>query len=197
MAGIDKITAEILESGRARASELTDAANVDAAKIMAAAEAEIRAAGARNQERIREDDAKAGQRAKSQAGLARRQTLLAAKQSIVDEMIEKAYQKLAGQSDEKYFAMIEKILLKNIRKGSGEILFGKKDLERLPLDFPIRMKIAALAAGGELRLSTKPAPIDNGFILRYGGIEENCSLRAIFASKQNELSDAVLAALGH
>ncbi|MGX8728044.1 MAG: V-type ATP synthase subunit E [Lachnospiraceae bacterium] len=197
MAGIDKITAEILESGRQRAAELTDAANADAAKILAAAKAEIRENGAKNQERIREDDVKAGQRAKSQAGLARRQTLLAAKQGIVDEIIEKAYQKLASQSDEAYFAMIEKLLIKNIRKGSGEILFGKRDLARLPLGFPIKLGIIALAAGGELQIASKPAKIDNGFILRYGGIEENCSLKALFAAKQNELSDAVLAALGN
>ena len=174
-----------------------DSANADAAKILAAAEAEIRESGAKNEQRIREDDVKAGQRANSQAGLARRQTLLAAKQGIVDEMIEKAYRELAGQADADYFAMIEKLLVKNIRKASGEILFGRKDLSRLPLDFPIRIRIIAKVAGGELKISGEPADIDDGFILRYGGIEENCSLRAIFASKQNELSDAVLASLGH
>ena len=33
--------------------------------------------------------------------------------------------------------------------------------------------------------------IDNGFILAYGGIEENCTIRAMFHTKQDELSDVV------
>ncbi len=33
--------------------------------------------------------------------------------------------------------------------------------------------------------------IDNGFILAYGGIEENCSIEAMFAEKRDELRDQV------
>lgn len=33
--------------------------------------------------------------------------------------------------------------------------------------------------------------IDNGFILAYGGIEENCTIRAMFDAKRDELSDIV------
>ena len=33
--------------------------------------------------------------------------------------------------------------------------------------------------------------IENGFVLVYGGIEENCTLRAMFDAKRDELSDKV------
>ena len=33
--------------------------------------------------------------------------------------------------------------------------------------------------------------IDNGFILTYGGIEENCTIRAMFDAKRDELADSV------
>ena len=33
--------------------------------------------------------------------------------------------------------------------------------------------------------------IDGGFILIYGGIEENCSIDAMFAEKRDELLDQV------
>ena len=45
--------------------------------------------------------------------------------------------------------------------------------------------------GGSLTLSDDTADIDSGFILRYGGIEENCSLKALFADRQEELQDLV------
>ena len=50
-------------------------------------------------------------------------------------------------------------------------------------------------AGGSLTVSPEAAPIDNGFILKYGGIEENCSLRALFSSMKDQLQDKVNAAL--
>ena len=33
--------------------------------------------------------------------------------------------------------------------------------------------------------------MDGGFLLVYGGIEENCTIRAVFDSKREELSDHV------
>ena len=33
--------------------------------------------------------------------------------------------------------------------------------------------------------------MDGGFLLVYGGIEENCTISAVFASKREELSDQV------
>ena len=54
---------------------------------------------------------------------------------------------------------------------------------------------AAKALGGSLKLSKDPAPVKNGFILKYGGIEENCSLDALFASRTDALVDKVNAAL--
>lgn len=197
MAGIDKITGEILASGRERADEIKKKADADAAAIFAAANEEIRASGEVNAAKIREDGAKALQRAKSQAGLVRRQTLLAARQGLLDEIIEKAYKELSGKPASEYFQMLEGILKKNVRAEKGEMLLGAADLARLPKDFPERVRKIAKEAGGELTLSKEAARLENGFLLRYGGIEENCSLRALFASRQNEMTDAVLAALEH
>lgn len=197
MAGIESITNEILAAGREKAEAITAKARAEAEALLRETEAQIRDSEVKNSARIREETERTRQRAQSQAGLVRRQTLLSARQEILDEMIEKAYASLAGQKSGAYFSMIETLLAKNVRRGKGEILFGEADLARLPKDFPERAAKAAKAAGGELTVSKEAAPIDNGFILRYGGIEENCTLRAIFAAKRNELSDAVLGALGH
>lgn len=37
----------------------------------------------------------------------------------------------------------------------------------------------------------KPAEIDGGFLLVYGGMEENCGIKAVFDSVKDELSDQV------
>ena len=45
--------------------------------------------------------------------------------------------------------------------------------------------------GGVLEISGETRNIDGGFILIYGGIEENCSIDAMFAEKRDELLDQV------
>lgn len=54
---------------------------------------------------------------------------------------------------------------------------------------------AAEAKGGSLTLMEEPKKIDGGFVLVYGGVEENCTFHALFAEKKDELSDKVHAML--
>ena len=67
----------------------------------------------------------------------------------------------------------------------------KKDLERMPAGFREEIKSLAQKKGGVLEISGETRNIDGGFILIYGGIEENCSIDAMFAEKRDELLDQV------
>ena len=60
-----------------------------------------------------------------------------------------------------------------------------------PEGFSGKVRTAAAAKGGSLMLSPEPAEIDGGFLLIYGGVEENCGIKAIFDSVKDELSDQV------
>ena len=74
----------------------------------------------------------------------------------------------------------------------GEIYFSVKDLENMPVGFGKEIEEIALAKGGKLTVAGAGRDnIDNGFILAYGGIEENCTIRAMFDAKRDELSDIV------
>lgn len=83
--------------------------------------------------------------------------------------------------------MVEKYALPQ----DGEICFSAADLGRLPEGFEAEVSKAAAAAGGSLKLSREGKNIENGFILIYGGIEENCTIAAMFDAKKDELSDIV------
>ena len=48
-----------------------------------------------------------------------------------------------------------------------------------------------LSSLGTLTLSKEPADMTNGFIITYGGVEENCTFDAIFAERANEFKDLV------
>ena len=57
-----------------------------------------------------------------------------------------------------------------------------------------RAEIARMAAenkGGSLTVSGETRRMEGGFVLVYGGVEENCSFRALFDSRKDELQDKV------
>ncbi len=83
------------------------------------------------------------------------------------------------------------MLDKYVLAKTGEIYFSEKDLDRMPQGFEAVIEKAAVSKGGSLTLVKEPKNIDGGFILVYGGIEENCSFRALLAARRDELSDKV------
>lgn len=195
MAGIDNITGRILQEAQGEADKILQNARNQADEILAKAkkdaDAVTKAAAARSQQETQLYAA----RIKSSAESTRKKALLAAKQEIIDSVIDQAYDKLTKQDDASYFDMMLKILKKAVRPEKGTIHLPAADLNRLPESFKSAACEIAAANGGELTFAETPAKIDSGFILSYGGIEENCSLRSIFAESRDRISDTVCKAL--
>ena len=61
----------------------------------------------------------------------------------------------------------------------------------MPESFQSDIKKLAEAKGGKLTISGEGRNIENGFVLAYGGIEENCTLKAIFDAKRDEFADKI------
>ena len=75
------------------------------------------------------------ERIKSSAELKKRQAVLLAKQQVITEMLEQAYEALLKKEGEEYFALIGKMLDKYVLPKTGEIYFSEKDLDRMPQGF--------------------------------------------------------------
>ena len=191
MSGLDKMKARILEEAQSTAREIIGKAKADADAAVQAAEESAEAEAAEILARARRDAADYGMRVDSSMDMQRKQALLAAKQEVLGGVLKAAYDAVMDLDDEKYFEMLEKLLEKNTLPEAGEIRFSAKDLGRMPAGFPDRIKNIAASKGGSLTVSEKPEKMDGGFLLVYGGIEENCTISAVFASKREELSDQV------
>lgn len=191
MTGLDKIINQIQEEAEASAKERAEAAAKEAEAILAEAKA---ACEAMEQEAA----AKAAAERENQAGRAasaaeqrRKTVLLQTKQEIIAEIIGKAYETLKNKDTESYFLTMEKLLKTYVLAEDGEIYFSEADLERMPADFEQKIKAAAEAKGGHLILKKEPKAIPDGFVLVYGGVEENCTLKALFDVKRDQLQDKV------
>lgn len=191
MSGLDKMKARILEEARQSAAEILDKAEKDSEAVLASAREAAELKAAEIGKRAEREAAEYEKRAEASMDMRRKQAYLKTKQDVIHDVIRTAYEKVLNLDAETYFSLLEKILDKYVLPGEGVICFSKKDLERMPRGFTEKIKTAAAAKGGSLALSPEPAEIDGGFLLVYGGIEENCGIKAVFDSLKDELSDQV------
>ena len=191
MAGLDKIIEEILDEARATATQTTDAAKKEADRILSEAQARAKSESEVISKKAQSESQTLDERAKSSADMQKRQAYLKARQEVISEIIEAAYDKVMNSDIDTYFALIERILDGAVLPKEGKIILSEKDKSRMPAGFTQKVSKIAQDKGGSLTLSDETAALDGGFILTYGGIEENCSIRALFNSKQDELVDIV------
>ncbi len=195
MTGLDKIVDQILGEAKTEADKIIAAAETDARQIAAESEAATEKSVKAIQAKADADAKNLKERMHSANDLYRRTATLASKQEVIAEVIQKAYDKVCGMDKKSYFGMLEKLIKKYALAESGEICFSEDDLAAMPLGYQMKIKAAAAEAGGSLSVSNEGRNIENGFVLVYGGIEENCTIKAIFDANKDEMQDKVNALL--
>ena len=191
MTGLEKMQSQILDEARRNADEILEQAEKEAGEIREEAGKSAQADSSRILEKSRAEVKNIQERTLSSCALQRRQILLEAKQEIIARILENAYHTLIEADEDTYFRIIRKMLEKYTAGQAGEICFSERDLGRMPEGFEKEIQEIAGKNGGTLILSKEPRKISGGFVLVYGGIEENCSFRAMFNSRKDELSDEV------
>ena len=191
MAGLDKIIRQITADAEENAAALKRDAEGQAAEVLEKAEAEAAKITEAAGEETEKEFEKTLQRYRSMADTRRKQAFLASKQSMISDCIAKAKDLILGQDDASYFGLIAKHLGERLQAKDGVLYLSGKDKARLPEGFLRKLAGEAEAKGGTLTVSDKAADIDGGFVLSYGGIDENCSISALFEEHAEELSDIV------
>ena len=124
-----------------------------------------------------------------------RRKLLEYKVGCIDSAVEAAVDKLRKLPDKEYFEMILRLIKRHLRAETGVVSFSRKDLDRMPADLKDKLSEEAAKAGGSINVSSEPADINDGFILNYGNISENCSFSAVVESERESVRDTAAKAL--
>lgn len=119
---------------------------------------------------------------------------LEVKNAVINDIIAAAYEKIENMSDEEYFELLSSLCEKNFEKGECVMYLSPRDLERAPADFEERLN-SLVYEKGAVRLSKTPKEIENGFVLVYGDMEVNCTLRAVFDERLDLLKDVLCKSL--
>lgn len=186
MTGLDKILDEIRQEADDISAGILKEAREKAEKIAEDAQKRGAAAAAHIEEESAAKCADILARGESAAELVKRKAVLRAKQEIISQVLLDAKTTLLNLPEDQYFERILKMVERYALDGDGEIAFNEKDNARLPKLFEAKLR---LASKNRLKLSGQPVKIDGGFVLLYGGIEENCSFEALFSDRLEELQD--------
>lgn len=196
MTGLEKIIKAIESEAKANSERIIAEAKEESEKILALAKSEADAKSVEIAKMPASEVEAIINRAQSGARLIKRQTILNAKQKMINDIVEKAKKKLTSLPDTEYFEIILQIAKKHAHPEEGIIMFSREDLERLPKKFEKSLKEAIKDIDkASLTISKEDAQVDSGFILVYGDIEENCSFDALFSGAKDELLDKVNAFL--
>ncbi len=191
MTGLEKMINDIQEEAKKAADEVIKTTNKNAKEIIEEAK---KSGDKQRAEILKQSDADIADylsRAKSAAVLQKRKNILSAKQEIINEVIDHAQQSFYDLSDEEYFEIILKMINKYALPQKGEICFSADDLKRIPSGFEKTINRLIGDKNAELVISKSTKDINGGFILIYGGVEENCSISALFDSAREILQDEV------
>lgn len=188
MNGIETIIQRLNTDAKAETDALLDKARQDAAAITARCQAqadkETADLAARNQRAAAERE----ERLVSAAQMEARKTILATKQAVMEEVYDKALEKLRSLPQDRAVEVLASLLNEAAPQGKGEVLFSAQDRETAG-----RAAVDAANAqnGGRLTLSNETANIPGGFILRNGSIEVNCAYDTLIRLQKTETAGQV------
>ena len=191
MSGLEKIIGHISEEASEKAAILI----ADAEKKAEAVKNEtVRKAAAEIDHIEKKADAEVSgieERANASAELRRKQILLAGKQEIMDDVVKEAKKRLEALTGKEYEDFIVSVFRKHAPKEDAVLRLSAKAKELLSAEALKELSAIASENGASLRVSEHESPEKNGFVLDFGGIEENCSFEALFEQNREEIQDLI------
>lgn len=187
--GVEKITDRIIDDAKEYENTVLSEAQKEAADILA----EYKTRADSSSEEILSKGKKSAEaiitRAESSAALIRRNQMLQMKLDMIDKVFEDIEEKVFSMPENDLLRLLLSILVSSAESGMGEIMFNERDREKFGDKFvsAANKKIQEKIKDAEFVLSNTTADIKNGFILKYGDIETNCSIEKIISSQRAQL----------
>ena len=197
MKGTEKIIAHIRADGDAEAKKKIDAASKQAEekraesfkaalseyeKLMQAGNAECEdiLSGSR---RIAEMEAK--------------KSVLSVKQEMISAAFDAAREEIVNMPRDKYTQFLARMAAEAAASGMEEIVLNARDKAEVGKSVckAANELLSAKGTPGKLTVSEDTADISGGVIVRFGGIETNCSIDALIRQRRSGLSTEVAAAM--
>ncbi|MEG1972845.1 MAG: V-type ATP synthase subunit E [Oscillospiraceae bacterium] len=191
MNGIENIENKIINEAKEKAAAIIASAKGEAEKIAEAAKErtsyEMTSQGERTMLLLQDISLKSQQADKME----RRKRISRSKQELIEEVFQKAEEKLLSLPKNEYFALLLKLSGDAMRDNlGGELLFNKKDRE-IYGESVVAALNADATSGKLVTLSKDTANILGGVVIRRGKIELNCDIGVTIRILSEEMAAEV------
>jgi V/A-type H+-transporting ATPase subunit E len=192
MNGIDRISERILEDARAEAARIVKEAQERARSLK---ERKKEQTEKENEKLYRESMNRAQERKRRMLAVAElemRKQILATKQQVIDETMERVNQAIKEIPRDEYRRIISQMLLESAQ-GDEEVFFSVEDEDRLDQSLidEVNQELISQGKKGGLKLSPERETFGGGFILKSGGMEINNTFEAIIRMSRDEVESQV------
>ena len=188
MTGLERIVEKITAENKQATDAMLEKTGEQANRMLAEAREDANAKAERVVDEAKKEADRIVGVAKSQAESITRKRYLQVRNAVVNDILSAAYERIESFDDEHYFDLLLRLCIRNAEKGEGVLCMNARDLARMPADFEEKIN-SAIYETGAVQVSRDPIAIENGFVLVYGDIEVNCTLRAVFDERMDELKD--------
>ena len=197
MKGTEKIIAHIRADGDAEAKKIIDAASKQAEEKRA----ESFKAALSEYEKLMQagnaecEDILSGSR--RIAEMESKKSVLSVKQEMISAAFDAAREEIVNMPRDKYTQFLARMAAEAAAGGMEEIVLNARDKAEVgkAVCKAANELLSAKGTPGKLTVSEDTADISGGVIVRFGGIETNCSIDALIRQRRSGLSTEVAAAL--
>ena len=195
MKGTEKIIAHIRADGDAEAKKIIDAASKQAEEKRA----ESFKAALSEYEKLMQagnaecEDILSGSRRLAEA----KKSVLSVKQEMISAAFDAAREEIVNMPRDKYTQFLARMAAEAAASGMEEIVLNARDKAEVGKSVckAANELLSAKGTPGKLTVSEDTADISGGVIVRFGGIETNCSIDALIRQRRSGLSTEVAAAM--
>ncbi len=197
MKGTEKIIAHIRADGDAEAKKIIDAASKQAEEKRA----ESFKAALSEYEKLMQagnaecEDILSGSR--PIAEMEAKKSVLSVKQEMISAAFDAAREEIVNMPRDKYTQFLARMAAEAAASGMEEIVLNARDKAEVGKSVckAANELLSAKGTPGKLTVSEDTADISGGVIVRFGGIETNCSIDALIRQRRSGLSTEVAAAM--
>ena len=197
MKGTEKIIAHIRADGDAEAKKIIDAASKQAEEKRAES---FKAALSEYEKLMQAGNAECEDILSGSRRLAEveaKKSVLSVKQEMISAAFDAAREEIVNMPRDKYTQFLARMAAEAAAIGMEEIVLNARDKAEVGKSVckAANELLSAKGTPGKLTVSEDTADISGGVIVRFGGIETNCSIDALIRQRRSGLSTEVAAAL--
>lgn len=197
MSNIGNLTSKILKDAEVKRDNILAVAEEEKAKILNKKKDEAETLEATMLEKAKSEAQTRKERVISGAELKARNEKLQAKQTVIQQVFEKAVEELCKLGKEEYLSFIKNGVTSLAVTGDENIILNAEGNKLVDDAFisEINNELSANGKAGNLKLSSTAGNFRGGFILEKNGIEINNTFEALVESMKEEMELEVAKAL--